>query len=448
MVIRSRGGEVLSITDGQTGSTVSRKKRKRRAHTPVQEQIKTGRKTWLNYLLAFAFGAVTATGVTLLAMSDRSSPNRKPVADSDKRRVAPAPGRTIDPSLIDPDTMMVRKWRKVGSLDELLKLTPEELEHVDIAEMNLLCATGLPGAEKTNIPEALVSLDAFAASVRYQTNRHLYRVNDPKYAEHYKRSENILRAEFLVQVLQEDCGVHYNLQRVRDLDFTNSQDLFIHGLLGSNGGTCSSMPVLYVAVARRLGYPMSLALAPGHVLARWDAPAGSNDPMKHFNAEGTGYGFSPFDDEHYRNFPRKMTKQESDSGYYLRPLSGAEMLSVFLSTRGHCLLDIGRFEDARQAYETAQRFSSKDPYLARYVRQADSRIKARRYAKANRGATTQPVAVRRPRQPRTDPINAHNQRLMQQHMRPPTAPSPYVPQPGVPNPHTPYQPPVPGQPRR
>lgn len=433
------------------------KRRRSKPQARPPSPVKTGRKTLLNYLLAFAFGAVIATTVTILAMPNDPAPAPRPISSPGMRYAEPPPGASIDPNLIDPETMTIRKWRKVASLDELLKLTPEELDQVDIAEMNLLCATGLPGAEDINIPKILTSLDAFAASVRYQTNRHLYRVDDPKFAEHYKHSENILRSEFLIQVLQEDCGVHYNLQRVRDIDFTNSKDLFIHGLLGSNGGTCSSMPVLYVAVARRLDYPMSLALAPGHVLARWNAPAGSDDPMKRFNVEGSGYGFSAYDDEHYRNWPRKMTKEEADSGFYLRPLSGAEMLGVFLTTRGHCLLDIGRFEEAKQAYQTAQRFSSKDPYLASFICQTDSRIAARKYAKANRGKPKQPVAVRRPRyRPRNldeelrrvDAINAYNRRLMEQRMHPPTPPSPYgpqVPQPGIPNPH---QPPAGGQPRR
>ncbi|MDY7010444.1 MAG: transglutaminase family protein [Planctomycetota bacterium] len=440
---------------------MSRKKRELRTLKHVQEPVKTGgRKTLLNHLLTFTFGAVIATTVTILVTPKESGSSRHHVAGSGIRYSKPPPGRIIDPSLIDPGTNIVRKWRKVASLNELLKLSHEELEKVDIAEMNLLCATDLPGAENISISKILMSLDAFAASVRYQTNRHLYRVNDPKYAEHYKHSENVLRAEFLVQVLQEDCGVHYNLQRVRDLDFTNSKDLFIHGLIGSNGGTCSSMPVLYVAVARRLGYPMSLALAPGHVLARWDAPKGSGDPMKHFNVEGSGYGFSPYDDEHYRKWPRKMTKEEAASGFYLRPLTGAEMLAVFLTTRGHCLLDTGQFEQAKQAYASAQRFSAKDPYLARFIHQADSRIKARQYAKAMKGATTRPVVIRRTRYRLRDPmeelrrieaINDYNRRLMERHMRPPTPASPYglhAPQPGVPNPYQPYRPPMPGQPPR
>jgi hypothetical protein len=410
------------------------------------------------HLLTFAFGALVATTVSIAVVSKHGgSLRQRTVAGSGISYPEPPADRSIDPSLIDPETNTVRKWRKVASLDELLKLSAEELENVDIGEMNLLCATGLPGAENLNVPKILMSLDGFASTVRYHTNRHVYRVNDPNYAEHYKRSENILRAEFLVQVLQEDCGVHYNLQRVRDLDFTNSQDLFIHGLTGSNGGTCASMPVLYVAVARRLGYPMSLALAPGHVLARWDAQESSNDPIKHFNVEGSGYGFSPYDDEHYRNWPRKMTEKEVESGFYLRPLTAAETLSVFLTTRGHCHLDIGEFDKAKEAYASAQRLSAKDAYLPSFISQADSRIKAREYAKAMKGATTRPAATRRPQYRARDPleeierieaINAYNRRLMEERMRPPTPPSPYVPQPGgVPNPYHPHHPQAPREPR-
>jgi hypothetical protein len=36
----------------------------------------------------------------------------------------------------------------VKSLDGLLAMSPSQLCHIDIAEMNLLCATGLPGAER------------------------------------------------------------------------------------------------------------------------------------------------------------------------------------------------------------------------------------------------------------------------------------------------------------
>lgn len=92
--------------------------------------------------------------------------------------------------------------QKVKSLDDLLNMKPERLADVDVAEMNLLCATGLPGAEQLDIAKCLAKLDEWAVRVKAETDRHLYRAHDPKWADHYKHSENWLRAEFLAQVLE------------------------------------------------------------------------------------------------------------------------------------------------------------------------------------------------------------------------------------------------------
>ena len=63
--------------------------------------------------------------------------------------------------------------------------------------------------------------------------------------------------------------------------------LFIHGIIDGPGGTCASMPVLYVAVGRRLGYPLKLVEARGHLLLRWDDPLGQRlGTPDVFNVEG------------------------------------------------------------------------------------------------------------------------------------------------------------------
>ena len=49
--------------------------------------------------------------------------------------------------------------RKAKSLKELLAMSLAQLAEVDIAEMNLLCATGLPGAEKLDVGKAFSRLD-------------------------------------------------------------------------------------------------------------------------------------------------------------------------------------------------------------------------------------------------------------------------------------------------
>jgi len=173
--------------------------------------------------------------------------------------------------LSSPPTTQTTQRKLPSSYYDLLALSPTELGHVDIALMNLLCAQGLPGAENLDIAAVQAKLDEWAKKVRFETDRHLYRLNDPRFADHYKHSEARLRAEFIVQCLQEDCGVRYNPERIYSPDTSDSRDTFIHGMLpGANGGTCASMPVMYVAIGRRLGYPMKLVSAKAHLFCRWD----------------------------------------------------------------------------------------------------------------------------------------------------------------------------------
>lgn len=216
---------------------------------------------------------------------------------------------------------------------DLLSMPTVELAETDIAVVNLLCAKGLPGAENLDIPAVQAKLDEWAAKVKSETQRHLYRVSDPRYAEHYQYSEARLRAEFIVQCLQEDCGVHYNMEQVRQVDFSKPADLFMHGMVNNgNGGTCSSMPVLYAAIGRRLGYPIKLVLAKQHVFCRWD------DGKERFNIEAAGNGGVDYPpDEHYRDWPLPITDTEMKSGEFLRSLSPQEELATFLLQRASCL---------------------------------------------------------------------------------------------------------------
>jgi hypothetical protein len=97
---------------------------------------------------------------------------------------------------------------------------------------------------------------------------------------------------------------------------------------------------------------MHLATAKGHVLCQW-----INDDGSHLNFEVSGNDgdCSAFDDAHYRKWPRPMTAMDLASGHYLRPLTRAEELALFLETRGHCLVDNRRFDEARRAYAAAFR---------------------------------------------------------------------------------------------
>jgi hypothetical protein len=52
-----------------------------------------------------------------------------------------------------------------------------------------------------------------------------------------------------------------------------------------------------------------------------------------------------------------MTDDDIASGRYLRPLTPNEEFALFLETRGHCLMDNGRFDEAAGAYANAYRLA-------------------------------------------------------------------------------------------
>ncbi len=114
--------------------------------------------------------------------------------------------------------------------------------------------------------------------------------------------------------------------------FGNPKDLFVHGLTeGEHQGTCASLPVFYVAIGRRLGYPLKLVESKGHLLARWE------DAKERFNIEGTSRGLNCFPDKEYMEWPWPISKEEVETGMYMKSLSPRRELAAFLETRALCL---------------------------------------------------------------------------------------------------------------
>jgi hypothetical protein len=159
----------------------------------------------------------------------------------------------------------------------------------------------------------------------------------------------------MITVLQQDLKVHYNHARINSPDFSNSQDVFIHGMIDSdNGGTCASMPVLYTAVARRLGYPVFLVNAKEHVFCRWDGVwRGATEKV---NIEGAGEGGGSHPDSYYMKWPHPISQQEVDIGCFLRSLDPWSTLAECLAGRAYVLEDNGDLAGAHAAYvEAAKR---------------------------------------------------------------------------------------------
>lgn len=278
------------------------------------------------------------------------------------------------------------------SLPGLLKLQPSELEQLDIALMNLLCAQQLPGAADTNISNQLATLDQWAKRIKAETERHLYRFRANP-TEYYS-SEAYFRMLMMAVVFYEDLNIRYNPERVsnpqninpNDRFFADSRDIFLHGLIGDRHmGTCSSMPVLYAAVGRRMGYPLKLVTTKAHLFLRWD------DGKERFNLEATGRGMNRYDDEHFKQWPFPVSEEEIHTEGYLKSLTAAEELAVFLSLRANCLKEAGKIQEAADCYAHAARLAPASRSYA--LLQADllqSRPQAQQPQSAHRGA---PIAT-------------------------------------------------------
>lgn len=247
-----------------------------------------------------------------------------------------------------------------ATLQELLKLSPTQLEQCDLALMNLLCATGLKGSEGLDIQECLKTLEEWAEQVRWETQRHEYRYNEHK--ADLQNSYGRYRMMMLGGVLAQDVGLHYNPTLAQDLldaktpTFVwaaDSKNLFVHGLLGGkHEGTCATMPLLFVAIGRRLGYPVALAGVKSHIYVRYEEPNGG-----HFNVETTmAEGFLTPPDEDYNTGIFFSTPQEIGDYGWLRPMSNAEILSQFLNNRAICLGTTRQYAEAKQMFLAAARY--------------------------------------------------------------------------------------------
>jgi hypothetical protein len=221
-----------------------------------------------------------------------------------------------------------------------------------------MSAQGLPAAEDIDVAESLRALDAMAERVRTETDRHLYRFH--RNPAEFENSQGYFRMLMLAVVLAEDFQIHYASDKIAtaadarpdDRFFANSETLFLHGLTGPrHEGTCSSLPVLYVAVGRRLGYPLKLVTTKGHMFVRWENGA------ERFNIEATARGLSRFDDEYYRHWPFEISPAEEAAQGYLKSLTPAEELAVFLSIRGMCLREAGRAQEAADAFSAAAKLA-------------------------------------------------------------------------------------------
>ena len=264
--------------------------------------------------------------------------------------------------------LMSNKQPAPQTYDELTTLPSKKVEQIDIALMNLLCAENLPGSENLDIEQCLSMLDQWADLV--SRNEAKYSAQFFQNQSRYDNSYAKFQAVNLGLTLKDDLKCEYNQELIRsgameDLQstrfFQNSRDLFLHGFVETRVGSCSSLPVLMVAIGRRCGYPLHLVTCKGHLFCRWD------DGHERFNIETACPGVDVQPDSYYMKWPYPTTEAEAKSEKYLKNLDSMEELALFVWQRAMCLDEHDRFTEASEAYFIALQSFPDSKYLKAYL---------------------------------------------------------------------------------
>jgi len=157
------------------------------------------------------------------------------------------------------------------------------------------------------------------------------------------------RVRVMNTVLFRMEGFHYDLD-----PFSRSRQeyYFLNGILDTKQGICYTLPLLYIAVAQRVGYPIYPVSVPDHIFVRYVDPK-----FKEQNIEVTSRGKYYDDASYIEDFA--ISSRGLKSGAYLRTMTYREFLGQMLSAnayywarKGYGKRGIAYFEKSVELYPT------------------------------------------------------------------------------------------------
>ncbi len=240
-----------------------------------------------------------------------------------------------------PQQGAVADWgnNRYPNVAALMAMSDAELGGVDPVVVNLAVARGIPAYADLNVERYVKTIDDWAKTVKFDTDRHRYRF------EQNPSDFNNSFVEYRIEWLATDVNAVFKIDYdVLDFDFTEPSNLFLNGIVDRKLGTCVSMPMLYVALGWRLGYPIKPVAVPTHIFARWD------DGRERINIEATGYGADQPDSAYQEEF--FLSSRCIERGGELTSLTPRQTLAMLLLARQSYWAAIG---DAHRSLEDTLR---------------------------------------------------------------------------------------------
>jgi hypothetical protein len=147
-------------------------------------------------------------------------------------------------------------------------------ESMDLALANWLIAEDIPQFGDTSRKAFFASLDAMTERVRQEISKMQscgWRGADPKNPGWRCRlfCNAIIKLGF--QYREEFRSEDLTAKQLKAL-YSEADNIFLAGLLRSRSGSCVSMPLIYLVLAQRLGFPVYLVTVGKHYFVRWEEP--------------------------------------------------------------------------------------------------------------------------------------------------------------------------------
>jgi regulator of sirC expression with transglutaminase-like and TPR domain len=138
----------------------------------------------------------------------------------------------------------------------------------------------------------------------------------------------------------------------------NQDNYFINRTLDTKHGQCITIPLLYMAIAQRLGYPVYAVSAPEHNFLRFIDPA-----LKEQNIELSGGAGYEADSGYAHRL--NISQRAIDHGAYLRTLSRRDYLGTLLQQNAIVFARRGDVDRAILYFKKAYEIDPKNVYFAR-----------------------------------------------------------------------------------
>jgi hypothetical protein len=203
----------------------------------------------------------------------------------------------------------------------------DAINAVDPILINLAVLREIPEYCDLDTRRYVRQVDELAQSidVRIRAEERLVTLDDPL----YRHDRDLWRVGGMAIALA-GMGISYTSDPLDPRDLSQS---FVPGLLDTKCGTCASMPILYLGIAHRLGWPMKAVVGTDHMWTRWD------DGSKEFNLEatdvesGAGEGsFASPPDSFYIEC-QQLDPLAIEVGSDMKSLNNRELLGVCLQMR-------------------------------------------------------------------------------------------------------------------